>query len=448
MSLTPILEVAISLSLLYLFFSQVVLSGFELIASKINLRGRFLRYQLNKALSSGNDKNWAELMYRHPSVDMLAQTTKRPPTYVPSSVFVKAIVDLVIDEARTHKFVQQPTGEYKYQVTDPGAGQATALAKFEAGLAKVSSGDFKRLLQSLLLNAQGCTVTGAGAEGDEKIFAEFVRGLAIWYDNYMERVTGWYKREIRPYLFALGLLLAIACNLDSLYVVRYFWEHAEERQRVADYAAEVVQRGKVAAPSPTSTKPTDSLAIARQVRAFINQADSLTKGLQRHGYPIGWTIPPTVDSTKLPDSFFMYQPAVVRAPTWSQRMWRRIRGERAAGTVLRPAYWVHHQRSLTPAPAADSRQSVVPATMVQWQRDTLLQLPARGGLVLRSAPPAMTAPNLQQPWWLIGLGWLLTGAALSFGAPFWFELLNRLVNMRNQGLRPPTATATSPKEPS
>ncbi|WP_133271306.1 hypothetical protein [Hymenobacter radiodurans] len=78
MSLIPILEVAISLALLYLFFSQVVLSGFELIASKINLRGRFLRYQLTKALNSGNDKNWAELMYRHPSVDMLAQTTKRP----------------------------------------------------------------------------------------------------------------------------------------------------------------------------------------------------------------------------------------------------------------------------------------------------------------------------------------------------------------------------------
>ncbi|WP_133271305.1 hypothetical protein [Hymenobacter radiodurans] len=352
----------------------------------------------------------------------------------------------MIDEARTHEFVQQPSGEYEYQVTDPGAGQATALAKFEAGLAHVSPGDFKRLLQSLLLNAQGCTV--AGAVGDEKVFAEFVRGLAVWYDNYMERVTGWYKREIRPYLFALGLLLAIVCNLDSLYVARYFWEHAEERRRVADYATEVVARARVAALPSTGNKPPDSLSTKQQVRAFINQADSLTKGLQRHGYPIGWTIPPTVDSTKLPDSFFTYQPAVAHAPTRSQRMWRRIRGERTTGTIVRPAYWVHHQRDLLPSPAADSLQSVVPAAVVQWQRDTLLQLPTRGGLVLRAAPPATTAPNLQQPWWLTGLGWLLTGAALSFGAPFWFELLNRLVNMRNQGLRPPTATATSPKEPS
>ncbi|WP_461147265.1 hypothetical protein [Spirosoma pulveris] len=35
------------------------------------------------------------------------------------------------------------------------------------------------------------------------------------------------------------------------------------------------------------------------------------------------------------------------------------------------------------------------------------------------------------------LGWLLTAAALSFGAPFWFDLLLKLVNIRNTARRPP-----------
>ena len=34
------------------------------------------------------------------------------------------------------------------------------------------------------------------------------------------------------------------------------------------------------------------------------------------------------------------------------------------------------------------------------------------------------------------LGWVLTATALSFGAPFWFDLLVRLVNIRNVGNKP------------
>jgi len=29
------------------------------------------------------------------------------------------------------------------------------------------------------------------------------------------------------------------------------------------------------------------------------------------------------------------------------------------------------------------------------------------------------------------VGWLLTALALSLGAPFWFDLFNKLVNMRH-----------------
>lgn len=33
-------------------------------------------------------------------------------------------------------------------------------------------------------------------------------------------------------------------------------------------------------------------------------------------------------------------------------------------------------------------------------------------------------------------GWMITAAALSLGAPFWFDLLNKLVNLRQTGLPP------------
>ena len=39
-------------------------------------------------------------------------------------------------------------------------------------------------------------------------------------------------------------------------------------------------------------------------------------------------------------------------------------------------------------------------------------------------------------WILTISGWILTIAALSFGAPFWFDLLIKLVNIRNTTRRP------------
>ena len=50
-----------------------------------------------------------------------------------------------------------------------------------------------------------------------------------------------------------------------------------------------------------------------------------------------------------------------------------------------------------------------------------------------SGPPFQAGQNHT----LAILGWILTAAALSFGAPFWFDLLLKLVNIRNTARRPP-----------
>jgi hypothetical protein len=45
-------------------------------------------------------------------------------------------------------------------------------------------------------------------------------------------------------------------------------------------------------------------------------------------------------------------------------------------------------------------------------------------------------PGANWTWLLHWIGWLLTALALSLGAPFWFDLLNRLVNVRHTIRRP------------
>jgi len=60
--------------------------------------------------------------------------------------------------------------------------------------------------------------------------------------------------------------------------------------------------------------------------------------------------------------------------------------------------------------------------------------------------------NAYKFWgWRI-LGWFLTIVAVSLGAPFWFDLLNKVVNLRNTGVKPkpsadPPASETTPTTP-
>jgi hypothetical protein len=47
-----------------------------------------------------------------------------------------------------------------------------------------------------------------------------------------------------------------------------------------------------------------------------------------------------------------------------------------------------------------------------------------------------------KPWWRIFMGWLVTALAISLGAPFWFDLLNKLVKMRGTGVKADSGSAT------
>ena len=51
--------------------------------------------------------------------------------------------------------------------------------------------------------------------------------------------------------------------------------------------------------------------------------------------------------------------------------------------------------------------------------------------------------------WVSSLaGWLLTAFAISFGAAFWFDVLNKFANLRNAGKKPETTLMPTPTESS
>jgi hypothetical protein len=44
------------------------------------------------------------------------------------------------------------------------------------------------------------------------------------------------------------------------------------------------------------------------------------------------------------------------------------------------------------------------------------------------------------------MGWIISGIAISMGAPFWFDLLGKIVNVRNSGSKPPSESSRAMRE--
>jgi hypothetical protein len=78
-----------------------------------------------------------------------------------------------------------------------------------------------------------------------------------------------------------------------------------------------------------------------------------------------------------------------------------------------------------------------PAKRMSCANDQIASLEA-GGLPLWWS--AATNPATTGGWALKVLGLLLTGFAISFGAPFWFDALSRIGSLRNTGTKPPPAS--------
>jgi len=62
-----------------------------------------------------------------------------------------------------------------------------------------------------------------------------------------------------------------------------------------------------------------------------------------------------------------------------------------------------------------------------WSEPNRLETDAQGKLLF----PALMAKLF---------GWILSGVAISMGAGFWFEALNKIINIRNAGKKPPSST--------
>jgi hypothetical protein len=181
----------------------------------------------------------------HPLVQPFRHATSlgkptRNPSYLPSSVFARTIVDLLT----------------------PGAMELT-LADIEAGVRGLDkSPKLQQSLSSLVKAAKGEV-------------GSFMNGLQTWFDRQMDRVTGSYKRWAKRWVIVIALVVVCAGNIDSIAIARALYASGAVR-------AIVVEQANDPGFCPI---PGDEASCAVEATNF----------LETIGSPLGWSRPVTED---------------------------------------------------------------------------------------------------------------------------------------------------------
>lgn len=284
---STILDAAIGIIFIYLLVSLVISAINELIAAMLKSRAKNLAQGIQALLQDPSQAGWVARLYQHPLIQSLSPPNTKP-SYIPSRTFALALLDLIAPAT-----------------TD---GNRT-LVDLKAGIVNLPE-PLQRTLTNLLDEAQ---------HDVERLKTQ----IEIWFNNGMDRASGWYKRKTQWIQFFLGLSLVILLNIDSVHIGRALFAVNSPLR------ASLVESAKSFAAEPGGAN--------RPIKDVVDAISTAS-------LPIGWTEVPKRDQ-----------------------------------------------------------------------------------------------------WLTIALGWLITAFAVSMGAPFWFDLLNKFINVRASG-KAPEEEPKSPKE--
>ena len=126
------------------------------------------------------------------------------PSYISAKSFAEAVVDLVVPDA---------------------AGQ-TSMDVILANVQALPDSPLKQALLALVKNA-------------DNDMGQFRTGIERWYDDHMDRVSGWYKRHVAKITLAAGAILVVLLNINALTIGRTLYTESAVSSAVSTVAAKV-----------------------------------------------------------------------------------------------------------------------------------------------------------------------------------------------------------------
>jgi hypothetical protein len=290
---SAILDVAIGLVSIFLFLSLIGTAINEWVSGMLRMRARNLEEGIRNILNDPDGKGLTQAFYDHPLISSLAKGREKP-SYIPSRVFALTLMDVI-------------------SPTDPGEGSKT-IDQIRKSVEKIEN---KGLRKNILIQID---------EAGNNIH-QARQNIEKWFDEGMERVSGWYKRKIQWITLGFALLITIFLNVDTIAVTNSLYRDPALRAAMVATAQEIARQPI----GESSTKRAEE------------SIKGIKEELEKIKLPIGW---PTASKTE-------------------------------------------------------------------------------------------TSPKMTFFDWIVRIcGWIITAFAVTLGAPFWFDMLNKFINIRSSGVKP------------
>lgn len=225
---------------------------------------------------------------------------------------------------------------------------------------------------------------------------QFKLEIQTWFDRSMDRASGVYKRNAKGVGFLIGFILAIAINADTLHIVSRLTTDSTLRDALVSSAQVISSRcnlpNQLRQSTPSPVPPAPSAAPAPPPEPAPPPAEQPAVHLPGTRWPL------------------LEQPAFAQA---------------------------------APAPAPDTEESPIDCITDAVEQETTLPLGwSQENLAQQEEDASQSTVPLPTPLRRL-LGWMITGLAIAMGASFWFDLLGKVINVRNSGRRPETTVDTT-----
>jgi hypothetical protein len=361
-----LINLAVSVIFVFALLSIIVSMLVEWYNYRVKARAVFLQKAIYKMLKDPINYDFGHLFYNHFMIRGLMNDNSRFPQYISSEMFAEVLIDIIANLELHKNPIILTTDPYETKATfiNSAAQSKTVMERFSTAVQNLNPSPFSDHIISLYDKAIVFSDTGRSVD-IEKSDKRFRTLLSLWYDGYMDRVSGWYKAGQRKKMLAFGVVVALALNLDSIHLVRTINMN------------DVLKNNLVAAAITASENEHPLIFSDSTLKdaAYKARIDSVLEIAGELNLPMGW------DASTAPVSWF-------------------------------------HKKNLAGFKKIESQPNSY-FNYIQYRNNKF------------NITALLT--------YLLGL--TLSSIALSFGAPFWFDVLKKAVNIRTAGIKPKSTTS-------
>mgnify|MGYP006950754312 CR=1 FL=1 len=434
---------AAGLVFVYLFMSILATIGREAFEGFAQARARHLENGLIELLCDhppvGQSKDKAKKtiggyemlksFYDHPLIMSLYRgrytiPPKRPPlkgsrglpSYIPSGHFAYVVLDML---------------------AEAGGQESSGQLDLNTILAAAENLDNRRLAKMIQF-----AINNSG--GDVEKARQF---LESWFNATMDRVAGWYRRETQTILFWISLVACVVLNVNTVVIADSLYRSPSLRKTL-EAQAEAYYNGKPSAiDTLTTTRPVAQDAAASADAASNEPAVASSASAPAPAATTTATVPSSVtpppsELDKAPPAATLVTggdiPGLLSKTDPLEKLGLPLGWNAQTITAMHRLFPAAPQ--VTPEEAARMQKlqslDIKATNPVEWLKIAGENLAQLWQDTLRAYENNDQNPTSNALFGLAGLlsligGWVMTAFAVTLGAPFWFDILSKLMVVRS-----------------